>query len=117
MLAAIAFKEPAGAEMAARLGEFSRLLSSNLLEAELRAACVREEVGYSDRLVESLSWVFPDRSLAPELTAVLGAGYLRGADLWHVASALYVTVAPGDMWFVTLDGRQRSVAVTLGFQT
>ena len=103
--------------MAARLGEFSRLLSSNLLEAELRAACVREEVGYSDRLVESLSWVFPDRSLAPELTAVLGAGYLRGADLWHVASALYVTVAPGDMWFVTLDGRQRSVAVTLGFQT
>ena len=117
VLTAVAFKEPDGAEMAARLGEFSGLLSSNLLEAELRAACAREGFGYSDRLVENLSWVFPDRSLAPELAAVLVAGYLRGADLWHVASALYVTVAPGDMWFVTLDERQRSVAAALGFRT
>ena len=117
VLTAVAFEEPDGAEMAARLGEFSRLLSSNLLEAELRAACAREGFGYSERLVESLSWVFPDRPLAPEFAAVLTAGYLRGADLWHVASALYVAVAPGDMWFVTLDERQRSVAVALGFRT
>ena len=117
VLVAIAFEERDGADMGSRLGAFSRLLSSNLLEAELRAACAREEIDFSDRLVASLSWVFPDRSLAPELGAVLVAGYLRGADLWHVASALYVTVAPGDMWFVTLDERQRSVAAALGFRT
>ena len=116
-LTAIAFEEPGGAGMATRLDEFSRLLSSNLLEAELRAACAREGFDFSERLVANLSWVFPDRSLAPELAAVLVAGYLRGADLWHVASALYVAGAPDDMWFVTLDERQRSVAAALGFQT
>lgn len=116
VLVGIAFEQPGGAGMAERLEDFSRLLSSNLLEAELRAACAREGFGFSDRLVANLSWVFPDRSLAPELAAVLIAGYLRGADLWHVASALYVTRAPGDMWFVTLDERQRSVAATLGFR-
>lgn len=116
VLVAIAFEQTGGGEMAKRLEDFSRLLSSNLLEAELRAACAREGFGFSDRLVANLSWVFPDRSLAPELAAVLIAGYLRGADLWHVASALYVTRAPGDMWFVTLDERQRSVAATLGFR-
>lgn len=102
--------------MANRLDEFPHLLSSNLLEAELRAACAREEVGFSESLVANLKWVFPDRSLAPEFAAVLTAGYLRGADLWHVASALYVTPNPGDMWLVTLDERQRSVAAALGFQ-
>jgi hypothetical protein len=60
--------------------------------------------------------VFPDRSLGPEFDAVLSAGYLRGADLWHVACALYVTRTPGDIWFITLDERQRVVAADLGFR-
>ena len=116
VLVALAFEEPDSTEMRNRLQEFSRLLSSNLLEAELRAACARESCSFSEGLVADLTWVFPDRSLAPELAAVLTAGYLRGADLWHVASALYVAPAPGDLWFVTLDERQRSVAATLGFR-
>ena len=116
VLVALAFEEPDGVGMRNRLEEFSRLLSSNLLEAELRAACAREACSFSESLVADLTWVFPDRSLAPELAAVLTAGYLRGADLWHVASALYVAPAPGDLWFVTLDERQRSVAATLGFR-
>ena len=115
-LVATTFDEPEGDAVANRLNEFPHLLSSNLLEAELRAVCAREEVGFSESLAANLKWVFPDRSLAPELAAVLTAGYLRGADLWHVASALYVTPNPGDMWFVTLDERQRSVAATLGFR-
>ena len=64
VLVAIAFEEPDGAGVANRLEDFSRLLSSNLLEAELRAACAREGFGFSDRLVANLSWVFPDLSLA-----------------------------------------------------
>ncbi len=116
VLVALAFEEPDGAKLRNRLEAFSRLLSSNLLEAELRAACAREACSFSEGLVANLTWVFPDRSLAPELAAVLTAGCLRGADLWHVASALYVAPAPGDLWFVTLDERQRSVAATLGFQ-
>ena len=116
VLVALAFDEPDGAGMSNRLEAFSRLLSSNLLEAELRAACAREACSFSESLVANLTWVLPDRSLAPELAAVLTAGYLRGADLWHAASALYVAPAPGDLWFVTLDERQRSVAATLGFR-
>ena len=46
---------------------------------------------------------------------MLNAGYLRGADLWHVATALYVTPEPGEISFITLDRRQRNVAMALGF--
>ena len=41
VLTAIAFGEPDAAEHARRLDEFARLISSNLLEAELRAAFAR----------------------------------------------------------------------------
>ena len=115
VLVALAFEEPDGAAMRNRLKAFSRLLSSNLLEAELRAACAREARGFSDSLVANLNWVFPDRSLAPELAAALSAGYLRGADLWHVAAALYIAPSPRELCFLTLDERQRRVAATLGF--
>ena len=116
VLVALAFEEPDGAGMRNRLEAFSRLLSSNLLEAELRAACAREARGFSDSLVANLTWVFPDRSLAPELATALSAGYLRGADLWHVAAALYIAPSPRELCFLTLDERQRSLAATLGFR-
>ncbi|MCE2541310.1 MAG: PIN domain-containing protein [Acidobacteria bacterium] len=116
VLAAIAFEENDGSSLARRLDDFSRLLASNLLEAELRAACARERFRFSDGLLADVTWVLPDRSLGPELDRVLNAGYLRGADLWHVACALYATRAPGDIWFVTLDEQQRRVAAALGFR-
>ena len=117
VLVAIAFDERDGQPLARRLGRFSALLASNLLEAELRAACAREKCTFAEALLADLKWVFPDRSLAPELGAVLTAGYQRGADLWHLACALYVATSPGDISFLTLDQRQRLVARTLGFQT
>ena len=115
-LVAVAFGERGAAALASRLGTFPRLLSSNLLEAEIRAACSRERVAVSERLLANLEWVLPDRPLGQEITAVLAAGYLRGADLWHVAAALYVAPAPGDLTFITRDRRQRTVAAALGFQ-
>lgn len=115
-LVAIALGEHDGPPMERRLKSFSRLLASNLLEAELRAACSRERSTFSEELFANLKWVFPDRSLGIELETVLTAGYLRGADLWHVACALYVAPTPGDVWFVTLDERQRRVAAELGFR-
>jgi hypothetical protein len=36
---------------------------------------------------------------------VLAAGYLRGADLWHMAGALYAAGDSGEMRFVKLDYR------------
>lgn len=114
-LVAIAFGERGGAAAARRLSGISRLLASNLLEAELRAAFVREGQEFEDGFISGIEWVLPDRTLAPEFTKVLDAGHLRGADLWHVAVALYVTVPGSGMSFITLDRRQRSVAAALGF--
>ncbi len=84
-------------------GGFSQLLSSNLLEAEVRAALARERRQFEDKLISGIEWVFPHRSLGPELAVALAAGYLRGADLRHIATALYAAPEPGEIAFVTLD--------------
>ena len=116
-LVSIAFNERGGISLARRLDNFSHLLSSNLLEAELRAVFAREEIDFTTSLVSGIEWVLPDRPLTSELKMALEAGYLRGADLWHVATALYVVREPSDISFVTLDIQQRSVVKALGFQT
>ena len=116
-VAAIAFGEPDGAVLAHRLRAFGRVHSSNLLEAELRAVFSREMVDFSAPFIARIDWVLPDRPLTPEFTNVLNAGYLKGADLWHVATALYVAIDPSQVSFVTLDKQQASVAKTLGFRT
>ena len=115
-LVAIAFDEPCGEETGERLDGFSRLLSSNLLEAELRAAFAREQQEFEVDVLSRIDWILPDRPLASELTRALEAGYLRGADLWHVATALYVAPKPAEIGFVTLDCRQYEVASALGFR-
>ena len=116
-LVAIAFGEPDSAALGRRLGTFSVLLSSNLLEAELRAAYSREKRRFSQSVVSGIEWILPDRPLAPEFATVLETGYLRGADLWHVATALYAARQPSEIWFVTLDmQQQRTIAAALGFQ-
>ena len=115
VLTAMAFDEPGAEALARRLEEFSDLFSSNLLEAELRAAFARENLVFRESAVAGIEWVLPDRPLEPEFAAVLKAGYLRGADLWHVATALYMSPRPGRLSFATLDARQSVVAEALGF--
>ena len=115
VLVAVAFDEPGAAACARRLEQFDRLISSNLLEAELRAAFTRENLAFRERAIAGIEWILPDRPLASEFAAVLETGRLRGADLWHVATALYVFPRPGTLFFATLDARQSSVAEALGF--
>lgn len=115
-LVAIAFNERGAAALARRLDAFSRLLSANLLEAELRAAFMREGHQFEPGFVSGIEWVLPDRPLTDEFETVLQVGYLRGADLWHLATALYLAPEPGAISFVTLGDRQRAVATVLGFQ-
>lgn len=115
-LVAVAFDEPGARKLAARLRRFDRLFSSNLLEAELRSALVREGVdGHIEELLSWLTWVYPNRPLTPEYARITTAGYLRGADLWHLANALFLAPDPTDLSFLTLDGRQGAVARRLGF--
>lgn len=116
-LAAIVFGEREAASMARRLAKADELVAANLLEAELRAAAVREQAPWDSSAVARIAWVSPDRPLHSEIERVLAAGYVRGADCWHLAVALFLAPDPGDLDFVTLDDRQRTVAAALGFHT
>jgi predicted nucleic acid-binding protein len=115
-LVAIAFDEPGGVEMAAELARYDRLVSSNLLEAELRAALMREGVEEDGaELLARFSWILPNRPLSREMRRVADHGYLKGADLWHLACALFLAGEPDRLTFATFDLRQREIAGALGF--
>ena len=110
------FKE-AGYERARdRIESFPRVFASNLLEAEVRSALKREGIPDSelDRLLERIDWVLPDRPLTAEFLSVLSAGLLRGADLWHLACALYLRGSHDSVELLSLDQRQIEVADRLG---
>ena len=102
--------------MARQLNESSDIWSSNLLEAEVRAAYSRVGEEFDFDSLSAINWIFPDRPLTSEILMVVEAGYLRGADLWHLASALYLTPDPREVTFITLDERQAEVARALGFR-
>jgi hypothetical protein len=68
-------------------------------------------------LLHDIEWVFPPRSLSREIDRVLDVGYVRGADCWHLATALYLSPDPHQLVFLTLDQRQGEVAAALGFAT
>ncbi len=114
-LVAIAFGEAGATALGRRLKAFDELVSSNLLEAELLASYARERVTPPASLPVALSWILPDRPLHDEIERVLSAGYVRGADCWHLATALYLAEDPASISFVTADDRQRRVALALGF--
>ena len=116
VLVAIALAEPGSEAVTERLAGFRRLYSSNLLEAELRSALAREGVAWSEEHTEPIRWIWTDRSLGDEMETILRIRYLKGADLWHLATAVSFAPDPRDMAFVTLDERQRAVAAELGFQ-
>ncbi len=116
-LVAIAFAEKGLATgLTRRLRAVDELVSSNLLEAELRSVFTREKVALDSALPFPVSWILPDRPLTDEIARVLAAGYVRGADCWHLATALYLAEDPTSLAFVTVDERQKAVASSLGFQ-
>ena len=115
VLTAIAFDEPGAEECASSLDKFTHLVSSNLLEAEIRAAFKREHLEFQESTIADIEWILPNRTLTPEFSEILQAGYLRGADLAHVATALYFFPQRASLAFATLDARQSSIAKELGF--
>jgi len=114
-LVSIAFGEAGSPALSRRLDAFDDVASSNLLEAELLATFARERLELDRNFLSKISWIVPDRPLHAEIAQVLTRGYLRGADCWHLATALYLAHDASTMSFLTLDSRQRSVARTLGF--
>ena len=112
----MALDEPGAADLAETANQHDTLIVSQLVEAELAAALAREGQSVPDRFLADLEWVLPTRRLTPEIDRALAVGHLCGADLLHVATALYAVESPADIAFLTLDERQREVAVALGFR-
>lgn len=113
----LAFGEAGHERVRDLMSEAGDLFASPLLEAEFRAALAREDVGQDTSLLEVIRWVLPDRPLSPELDRVFATGRARGADAWHLATALFLVPDPEELPFLTLDHRQRAVAEGLGFPT
>ena len=116
-MVAIALGEPSGSAVARRVGVFDTLVAANLVEAEVRSALAREGVRPDRNPVAGLRWILPDRPLSVEIATVAAVGDVRGADLWHLACALYVAESPAELTFLTLDDRQGAAAKALGFKT
>jgi predicted nucleic acid-binding protein len=119
-LLAILLGEPRARSLQTLLEGFDDLLAGDLLVAEALATAAREDLGLEllAPALEAVDLVLPDRSLEPEMLEILRRGRLRGADLWHLACALYVAGdARQDLAFLSRDAPQRRLARQLGFAT
>jgi predicted nucleic acid-binding protein len=117
-MAAVLFHEPACDEVMRVLSLHDRVYASSLLESEMFSVASRMDVELKlvERALENVVWVCPDRTLNREIRRIMATGVpLRGADLWHVACALYLAVEPSFVPFLTLDHRQAQAARALGF--
>ncbi len=114
----MSFEDPDG-KLRKKLATYDHLFSSELLIAELLSYARRENLD-PDMIAEQLAPVtilIPDRPIRTEIETVIRAGYVRGADLWHLACACYLSPKRGDLPFLTADQRQRDVAEVLGFHS
>ncbi len=100
---AVAFMERGHDDLLRRLASFDRTYSSNLLEAEFWSAVSRAGRQRDPSFLEGIKWVFPDHPLTHEITRVLDVGYLRGADLWHLAAAKTLQAILHEIYLLTFD--------------
>jgi hypothetical protein len=93
------------------------LYSSELMIAEALSFGKRESIKESLiwEALKGLSWIIPEGSLSTECRRVIQQGYVRGADLWHLACACHLSPNPKELVFLTLDERQRDIAAKIGF--
>lgn len=114
VFASLAFREPDAARIRRRLMGFDRVVTSVFTEAELASALRREDIVLPESPLRGVHLIGAPDPLSQQITEVLDAGYLRGADCWHVAVALDYS-PDRDLAFLSLDKAQRAVAAKLGF--
>lgn len=100
------------------LNDADEVVSSFFSEAEIYSVVKREGLDFekTKTLLQSLTLVQSDGSLEKEIRDVLKAGYVRGADLHHLAVALYLDPGKKQLRFFTLDENQRKVAKAAGLE-
>ncbi|MBA3619104.1 MAG: type II toxin-antitoxin system VapC family toxin [Acidothermales bacterium] len=95
------------------LGDDARIVSSVLLETELRRLAVREGLPQDSvtHLLDRVDLFEPDRALFHQ-AGILPGPRLRTLDALHVAAALRAEAAA----FVCYDQRQREAAKSVGLR-
>ena len=64
-----------------------------------------------------IRWIFPADPLYQECIQCLEKSSLKGADLYHLATALWFCEgSPNELTFLSCDQQQRNVAKKLGFR-
>jgi predicted nucleic acid-binding protein len=99
------------------LQEIDTLMSSALIEAEFLSVIAREkaDINAGLRYLKQISLVAPDRSLSKELEYIFSKSYVRGADAFHLACALYLDPKGSELKFLTADKQQEKAAQAIGF--
>ena len=117
IIVAILLNEPIGKKMRKRLAIQDEVLSSSLIEAEVLSVSSREKVDLSltYKILDYVSLVSPERTLREEYQSILVHGYCRGADLFHLACALYLDPEK-ELPFLTLDLKQKDLARKVGLR-
>jgi predicted nucleic acid-binding protein len=116
-MVAVHFGEPTRAAYLRAFRGHQRLLSATLARAELWATIVREResLDAADRLLRRFTMFVPPDGLDDECREALGHGYVRGADLWHVACAMRLAGRHRTkLMFCTGDADQAAVARAVG---
>lgn len=100
------------------MGSSEKFLSSFLMESEVLSAAKREglDLDLVTKELKKISFVRTE-SLLIQLSEIFKVGYLRGADAYHLATAMWIQGKHSGLKFYTLDKRQKEVASTLGFKT
>jgi predicted nucleic acid-binding protein len=117
IIVSLMFSEKGGGSFKKQIAEAENAFSSSLLEAEVFAAARREGLSLSiaEEFIETVSLVFPDRSLKDELMQILSGNYCRGADACHLATALYLDPEMKNLVFLSADQAQSNIAKKMGF--
>ena len=116
-LLAVLFRQPEAERVFNAIRSVPQVVSSDLIISETLSACRRERVDLAKARVW-LERIHIIRAVVDEdaTAAVLKHGYIRGADLHHVTSALWMFEGlERQVCFATLDDTQAGIAAAFGF--
>lgn len=120
VLVSIFFDEPGlNAQFIKAMEQADQVVSSILIQAEFLATIRREQVDLNEGIefLKPISLIVPDRSLTREIKQVLSKAYVRGADAFHLACALYLDPSAKSLTFLTADVQQQKAAEALGLKS
>ncbi len=115
---AVLFEEQKDKHALAQLELFDECVTSFLTEAELYSVCKREkvELDTAKSILNAITFIGQESSLAIQYRSLFEMGHLRGADAFHLATALYLSPKRNELTFFSLDQNQIKIAQKLGFK-